>query len=203
MAMVLVVEDERRIREVLIDTLLDAGFDVIEADNGEEALVRIREEHPDVLLLDLTMPKMDGFQVLENLKGDPDMASIPVVLLTAMPAHAGEKSAFDLGVSHYLTKPWEEGEVEATIRVALREAGLSISPDSGSGEDSDGESIEDTDVNLRSEHTKNLSMQDPLARLKSGRKKDDEDKQEGEGVPVIRTGDKLIALEQKWGVACP
>ena len=181
MAMVLVVEDERRIREVLIDTLLDAGFDVIEADNGEEALVRIREEHPDVLLLDLTMPKMDGFQVPENLKGDPDMASIPVVLLTAMPAHAGEKSAFDLGVSHYLTKPWEEGEVEATIRVALREAGLSISPDSGSGEDSDGESIEDTDVNLRSEHTKNLSMQDPLARLKSGRKKDDEDKQEGGG----------------------
>jgi len=199
-AMILVAEDELRIREVLIDTLLDAGYDVIEAGDGEEALVRIREDHPDVLLLDLTMPKMDGFQVLENLQGDPDTASMAVVLLTAMEAEAGEKPAFDLGVSHYLTKPWEEGEVEATIRVALREAGVSVSMDPGSEEAPDGESSDDNAVNLRSDHTINQTKQDPLARLKTGRKKDN---REGEEVPVIKTANKLVALEQKMGGGLP
>ena len=161
MAMVLVAEDELRIREVLVDTLLDAGFDVIEAGDGEEALDRIRSDHPDVLLLDLTMPKLDGFQVMESLKEDPGSLSLPVVLLTAMPAHAGEKQAFDLGVCHYLTKPWEEGDVEAAIRVALREAGVSTPLNPGADEDPDGESSADNTVNLRSEHTKNQTSDSP------------------------------------------
>ncbi len=203
MAMVLVAEDELRIREVLVDTLLDAGFDVIEASDGDEALDRIRADHPDVLLLDLTMPKIDGFQVLESLKEDPDTLSMPVVLLTAMPAHAGEKQAFDLGVCHYLTKPWEEGEVEATIRVALREAGVSTSLNPVSDEDPDGASSDDNTVNLKSDHTKNQTMSDPLARLKAGRKKDKDADEEGAETPVIKTGDKLIALEQKMGGGLP
>lgn len=196
MAMVLVAEDELRIRQVLIDTLLDAGYDVIEAGDGQETLNRIRADHPDVLLLDLTMPGMDGFQVLESLKEDPDTASLPVVLLTAMPAHAGEKPAFDLGVSHYLTKPWEEGEVETTIRVALREAGVSTPQIPGSDEDLDA-------VNLTSEHTKNQTVTDPLSRLNAGRKKDKDGDEEGAGPPVIKTGDKLKALEQKMGGGLP
>ena len=123
MATVLVVDDEWDIRELLVDTIIDIGLDVIEAADGTSALERVKRDHPDVILLDIWMPGMDGFGVLEQLKNDPETAAIPVVLLTAMPATEGEISGMDLGVTHYITKPWEPGVVESTIRVALREAG--------------------------------------------------------------------------------
>ena len=86
MTMVLVVEDEPRIRDVLVDTLLDAGFDVVDVADGTDAIQMMAERVPDIVLLDVMMPGLDGFQVMEHMKKNPGTESITVVLLTALPA---------------------------------------------------------------------------------------------------------------------
>jgi len=128
MTRILVAEDEKRIRDLLVDILFDAGYDVIEAKDGGEALEKAHQEHPDLILLDVMMPVMDGFEVLGRLREDPDTQDLPVVILTAVGAYKGERAAMDLGVEHYITKPWETGVVEATIKVALREDGIVATP---------------------------------------------------------------------------
>ena len=129
MTSVLVAEDEFRIREVLVDTLLDAGYDVVDASNGIEAIQKAKEFAPDIVLLDVMMPVLDGFQAMQQMKADPDTEFIPVILLTAMPAAQGEVAAMEMWSSHYVTKPCDMGVLEATIRVALREAGVSLPSD--------------------------------------------------------------------------
>ena len=105
MAKVLVAEDDRDIRELLVDLLFDAGFDVIEAKNGAVALEKVGQEQPDILLLDVWMPAKDGFQVLRELRGDPATETMPVVMLTALPVIEGEHDSMKLGALHYITKP--------------------------------------------------------------------------------------------------
>ena len=122
MTKVLVVEDQRDLRTLLMDTLADQGYDVLDAANGAAALELASHEAPDMMLLDLGLPDMDGFEVLRRLRQNPDTNSLPVVILSALPAVNGEKPGMDLGVSHYLSKPWEPGVVELAVRVALREA---------------------------------------------------------------------------------
>jgi archaellum biogenesis ATPase FlaH/CheY-like chemotaxis protein len=197
MATVLVIDDEWDIRELLVDTLLDAGLEVIEAGDGQAALERVAHDHPDIILLDLWMPGMDGFEVLSNLRSDPDNKHIPVVILTAMPASEGEKAGLDMGVTHYLNKPWEPGVVEATVRVALREAGVTFHapPDDESASDN---------VDLNGGHNHTYGMQGAMARLRSGRKKKPTiTTDDGEEIQVITTGEKLTALEQKMGGGLP
>jgi CheY-like chemotaxis protein len=109
MTTVLVVDDEFDIRELLVDTLIDAGYEVIEASDGNAALARIAADHPDIVLLDIWMPGMDGLEVLSRLRQNPDTAALPVILLTAMPADAGESAGLKLGVTHYVNKPWGSG----------------------------------------------------------------------------------------------
>ena len=121
-ATVLVVDDEWDIRELLSDIISDAGLDVIQAENGEVALKRALADLPDLILLDVHMPGFNGFQVLEKLREDQRTRHIPVVLLTAMPPHQGEKEGMESGATHYIHKPWEAGVVEATVRVVLRES---------------------------------------------------------------------------------
>ena len=141
MATVLVVDDESDIRELLVDTLLDAGFQVIEAANGQSGLDRAFKDRPNIILLDIWMPGMDGYEVLWRLKEKPDTQDLPVILLTAVPASDGEQIGMELGVSHYISKPWEPGVVEAVVRVVLAEAGNSAyNPEADDGED-DGELV--------------------------------------------------------------
>ena len=121
MATVLVVDDEDDIRDLLVDTLMDAGFQVIEANNGESALEKAAENRADIVLLDVSMPGIDGFEVLRRLRQQPQTQDLPVIMLTPVPAYEGEHVAMDLGVSHYISKPWGPGEVEAVLRVALAE----------------------------------------------------------------------------------
>ena len=125
MTKVLVVDDEKDIRELLIDDLLDSGYQVIEAENGAEALELVYSERPDVVLLDLMMPVMNGVQVLKALKSNPDMAGLPVVLLTAVSAQEGEQKSKALGADHYVTKPWEPDTIQQVIKVALRNSARS------------------------------------------------------------------------------
>ncbi len=135
MTIVLVVDDERDIRELLLDELKDSGYETIEAENGAEALDRVYTDRPDIVLLDLMMPVMDGIQVLEVLKFNPQTANIPVVLLTAVSADEGEQRTMGLGVSHYVTKPWEPGTIQTIIKVTLRDAAKGEQTTAGDGAD--------------------------------------------------------------------
>lgn len=126
MTKVLIAEDEPYTRDLLVDTLAYAGYDVIQADNGSIALGLAFDEHPDLILLDLIMPVMDGFEVLSKLRTSqiefPSVANIPVILLSGLAPEEGEQAAMSLGATHYLTKPWEPGMLETAVKVALREA---------------------------------------------------------------------------------
>ena len=123
MAKVLVADDARNVRLSLVYILFDAGYDVIEAGNGAEAVEKATQEQPDLILLDVMMPVMDGFEVLNRLRDNPATETIPVVLLTVLPAAKGEQDGLNLGVAHYITKPWKPGSVELTVKVALRDSG--------------------------------------------------------------------------------
>lgn len=129
MTKVLVVEDEREVRHPLTDTLTDAGYETIEADNGGGALARVEQDSPHVIILDVMMPVTDGIEVLGKLRANPDTEHLPVVLLTAYPALKGEQTAMELGVSHYITKPWSIGTIETAVKVALREACADSAPE--------------------------------------------------------------------------
>ena len=122
MTKVLVADDERDIRESLVDILFDSGYDVIEAENGRAAVEAAGRELPDIILLDVWMPAMDGFEALAILREDPATSAIPVILLTAMPPIEGEQAGLNLGVEHYISRPWEPGFVESAIEVVLRES---------------------------------------------------------------------------------
>ena len=122
MARVLVAEDDRYIRELLVDILFDAGHDAFQAKDGAAAFDQAARERPDLILLDVWMPVLDGFPVLEKLRDHPETQSTPVVLLTAMPVIDGEQRGMKLGVEHYIPKPWSRATVKLTVRVALREA---------------------------------------------------------------------------------
>lgn len=141
---VLVAEDDRHIRDLLTDILKDEGYDVVEARNGIVALEKVVEEHPDVVLLDLGMPILDGFGVMEKLREDPDTQSLPVILLTAMPAIQGEQQGLKLGALNYISKPWNRGVVQAAVRIALRDAHAESADETGEvNEDFEPESYAD------------------------------------------------------------
>ncbi len=116
MTKILVVEDERRIRELLVDILLDEEYDVIEAEDGCEGLEKACSEHPDIMLLDVMMPGMDGFQVLEKLKEDPVAQFIAVIMVSAKGQEADVAKALELGAVGYICKPWDPDEVETQVK---------------------------------------------------------------------------------------
>lgn len=103
---VLVVDDEEGIRVLCRVNLELGGFEVLEASDGIEAVEKARTEHPDLVFLDLMMPRMDGWQVLEQLKSDAATANIPVVVLTARTSEEDQMRGWDEGILEYLAKPF-------------------------------------------------------------------------------------------------
>ena len=101
MARVLVAEDDQCIRELLVDILFDAGYDVFQAKDGRDTLEQAAKERPDLILLDVSMPILDGFQVLNKLRDNPEIQSTIVVLLTAMPMIDGGSvaSSWELSIT--------------------------------------------------------------------------------------------------------
>ena len=122
MTKILVVDDEQGILDVLGSQLTDDGFDVISATNGASALVLIYRERPDVVLLDLMIPIVNGYEVLRELRQNSTTKNLPVILLTAVSPAEGEKAAVQLGANHYLTKPWKQESIRQVIKDSLREA---------------------------------------------------------------------------------
>jgi two-component system cell cycle response regulator len=119
-AVILVAEDSLVVRSVLLQNLRDRGYTVIEADDGEAALRRCREARPDVVLLDIEMPGLDGYQVLAALKADPDLVDIPVVFLTGRTKTDDIVEGLRLGAHDYLKKPFEVSELIARVSSAVR-----------------------------------------------------------------------------------
>ncbi len=114
---ILIIDDEERARELLADLLRNQGYAVLTADTGEEGLQLARERQPDVITLDVVMPDKDGWQVLSELKGDPETAAIPVVMVSVM---ADRTRGLALGVSDVLVKPIDTKQLN---RVVQRAAG--------------------------------------------------------------------------------
>lgn len=113
-------DDDRDIRLVLGAILEAAGYETREASNGLEAIDQVRSERPDLVLLDLSMPKLDGMGVLRRLKSSPDTAGIPVVMVTASGDEELARSAVAAGAFAYVVKPWDHNQIEETVAAALQ-----------------------------------------------------------------------------------
>lgn len=113
------MDDQSDIRLMCRVNLQLEGYEVIEADDGEVGLAAIRTKKPDLVLLDVMMPGLDGWQVLDAVKSDPDLASIPVVLLTARVQRQDEIRGWTAGASDYLAKPFNPSTLTEVVRRTL------------------------------------------------------------------------------------
>ena len=117
--LVLIVDDEDMIRSLLRLTLVRAGYDVTEAETGEEGIVIVREQEPDLVLLDVMMPGIDGFAVCEQIRQDPVVGDIPVIMLSARKDPRSRQESRRVGATNYLTKPWKTDELLWYVNKAL------------------------------------------------------------------------------------
>lgn len=122
MTTVLIADDERGIRDRLAGTLANAGYGVIQAEDGGTALAKACNERPDVILLDVMMPVMDGFEVLRRLKAGASERDIPVIMLTALKREQDVVGGLQLGAADYLAKPFIPDELVQRIRRLLTTA---------------------------------------------------------------------------------
>jgi two-component system KDP operon response regulator KdpE len=114
---ILVVDDEAQIRKALSVNLSARGYDVDTASTGEEALAQAAAHHPDLVLLDIGLPGIDGIEVVEGLRG---WTKVPIIMLSVRDAEADKVRALDAGADDYVTKPFGMNEVLARLRAALR-----------------------------------------------------------------------------------
>ncbi len=113
---ILAVDDERHIVRLVEVNLQRAGYEVVTAYDGREALEKVKSENPDLVVLDVMMPYMDGFEVLKNLKAEPATAEIPVIMLTAKAQDADVFRGWQSGVDCYLTKPFNPMELLTFVK---------------------------------------------------------------------------------------
>jgi adenylate cyclase len=117
---ILVVDDNEANLDIARMRLESQGYEVVTALDGEEALARVRETAPDLLLLDIMMPKLDGIEVTRRLKGDPSLPFIPIILVTAKADAKDVVAGLDAGGDDYLTKPFDHASLMARVRSMLR-----------------------------------------------------------------------------------
>ena len=118
---VLVVDDEPDVLLLCRVNLEFEGYEVMEAGDGVEAMARVRERRPDVILLDVMMPRMDGWQVLTELKSDPELRDIPVVMLTAKVQDQDQIRGWSAGASEYITKPFSPLSLSQVLEDVLND----------------------------------------------------------------------------------
>ncbi|HAZ46561.1 MAG TPA: hybrid sensor histidine kinase/response regulator [Cyanobacteria bacterium UBA11369] len=118
--LILIVDDTPANLEVISDTLSDAGFEVAIAPSGERAFKQLQLQLPDLILLDVMMPIMDGFEVCQQLKANPITQDIPVIFMTALSDTESKTKGFELGAVDYITKPFQEAEVLARVKTHLQ-----------------------------------------------------------------------------------
>lgn len=118
--MILVVEDEAEIRELVRYNIARHGYEVLCAASGEEAMLACRDKSPDLIVLDLMLPGMDGLEVCRRLKQDPELQKIPVLMLTAKGEDADIVMGLELGADDYITKPFSPRVLVARVGAVLR-----------------------------------------------------------------------------------
>ena len=122
MARILLVDDSEDARLTLATILEDAGYEVFEASDGAEVPDMIDQHSPDLILLDVTMPRVDGFQALRNMKENPRHRDIPVLMVIAKGQPEDLSTARNLGARDFISKPWADGEVELRVGWVLESA---------------------------------------------------------------------------------
>ncbi len=121
--LILVAEDERDIRDLIVFTLQLTGFSVVEVPNGEEAVKKASEINPDLILMDVRMPKMTGYEACKALKEQEDTKDIPVVFLSAKGQEAEINTGLELGAVEYFLKPFAPDELAERVNKILTEHG--------------------------------------------------------------------------------
>jgi two-component system alkaline phosphatase synthesis response regulator PhoP len=127
---ILVVEDEADIRELLRYSLTQEGYAVEEAADGAEALDRIARRAPDLVLLDLMLPRMSGLELCRRLRASGETARMPVIVVTAKSAEVDRILGLEMGADDYVVKPFSPREVVARVKALLRRAGAAVEPQS-------------------------------------------------------------------------
>jgi two-component system cell cycle response regulator DivK len=117
--LILVVEDQEDNRQILRDLLLSADYELIEAGNGEEALAAVAKNRPDLILMDIQLPVMDGYEATRRIKADPVSAAIPVIAVTSYALSGDEAKARDAGCDDFVPKPYSPRQLLAKIRKYL------------------------------------------------------------------------------------
>ena len=116
---ILVVEDQEDDRQIIRDMLAGTGYEITEAENGEEALAAIAKQRPDLILMDIQLPVMDGYAATRRIKTDPALKSIPVIAVTSYALSGEEKKAREAGCDDYVPKPYSPRQLLAKIRQYL------------------------------------------------------------------------------------
>ena len=113
---ILVVEDQFDNRQILHDLLTNAGFDMVEAENGEEAIAFAQASRPDLILMDIQLPILDGYEATRRIKADPDLKSIPIIVVTSYALSGHEEKARLAGCDDYVAKPFSPRLLLAKIK---------------------------------------------------------------------------------------
>ena len=116
---ILVVEDQEDNRQILRDLLASADYEMVEAENGQEALTAVVEHMPDLILMDIQLPIMDGYEATRRIKADPATKSIPIIVVTSYALSGDEGKAREAGCDAYVTKPYSPRQLLAKIREYL------------------------------------------------------------------------------------
>ncbi len=124
-AKILIAEDERDIRDLVAFSLRYGGFDVVESSNGQEAVEQALAAKPDLILMDVRMPKMTGYEACKQLKSIDEVKHIPVVFLSAKGQEQEIQQGIDAGAEEYILKPFAPEELVNRVRDILRRAGKS------------------------------------------------------------------------------
>jgi len=117
---ILIVDDENYILHILDFSLGAEGYEVITAEDGEEAVRKAKEERPDLVVLDVMMPKVDGFEACRAIKRDPELSGTPVILLSAKGRDIDQKQGYEAGADDYITKPFSPGRLVDRVHGLLK-----------------------------------------------------------------------------------
>jgi two-component system cell cycle response regulator DivK len=116
MKRILVVEDQEDNRQILRDLLTNAGFDMVAAENGEEAIASAQASRPDLILMDIQLPILDGYEATRRIKADPHLKSIPIIVVTSYALSGDEEKARLAGCDDYVAKPFSPRQLLAKIK---------------------------------------------------------------------------------------
>jgi len=116
---ILVVEDQEDNRQIVRDLLTSTDYEVMEAENGQEALAAVAKQRPDLILMDIQLPIMDGYEATRRIKADPALANIPVIAVTSYALSGDEEKARAAGCDDFVPKPFSPRQLLAKIRQYL------------------------------------------------------------------------------------